>query len=1101
MKKTIFLSLLFSLIISNSFSQQSKKQLDVDYEINQFLINDVSHIKVKEFIVKQIRATKLVKEIDNHDLVHFFLDRYDSNVKQPLIERFKNQNSIKHSEVLDFINLEFMPKLVESYNKFRENFPKKNNSLSKNQMNFIKFKNNETLKGAGEPCLNADFETQDATGWDLNYGQIDAAPTAPFSYINVVPTTLGSSTQHSIMTGAGTDAIGGFPVVYPGGTSSLMLGDGTGTNNSAADASQTFLVDASSAAFSYSYAIVLMDPGHTTAEQPYFKVNMYDSLGNAIACGDYAVVAGGSGADPDFLPFTFGGENGVYMPWRTTFAPLNGYIGQNVTIEFIVGDCAQGGHFGYAYIDASCSSMEVLGPDTITCTGPIQISAPLGATSYLWSPTGETTQTITVSTPGQYEVVVTPVTGAFCSITLTKDIYEFIDTVNAAFTAIPTTICSGESISFTDQTTVSGIGTITSWEWDFDGDGTIDNFTQNPTFQFNTAGSFNVNLNVTTQGCFDDTTIQVVVNQTPIANFSAPEVCLSLTTQFTDGSLGTPTTWNWDFDNDGNSDETTQNPTFTFSSMGVYPVKLTVTDGGACSHDTTINVIVSQSSTSIFSATNVCLGVTTNFSDLSLGGVDTWNWDFDNDGIADNTTQNPSYTFGSTGTFPVNLQVSVGSNCIHDTTIDVTVTESSTANFTASTVCFGTPTVFTDNSSSGVDTWEWDFNNDGIIDNNAQNPSNNFPLPGVYPVNLQVSIAGQCAHDTIINITVNDMAVANLSLPQTCQNDTAFFNDLSSAGVDTWNWDFNNDGIADNTNQNPTFIFPASGSYPINLEVSYGGNCSHDTTILVTISSNPTANFNSTDECFGNITNLFDASLGNGDVITQWAWDFDNDGVIDNTNQNPSPILSSSGLHSIELIVTTSIGCSNSYVSYINVHSLPVANFIIESNPCEENAVKFSNISINGGGTISSWNWDFNNDGSIESTLSNPLFEFDNLSSVTILLAVEDNFGCVDTTIKTINIEASVNTENVVPNIFTPDGDNWNDKLVVKGVDITKNYSIKIFNRWGRQMFETTDATEYWDGEGADDGTYFYELKYTAVCSIEEKVVTGTVTLLRGPKK
>lgn len=1102
MKKTIFLSLLFSLIISNSFSQQAKKQQDVDYEINQFLIDDVSHTKVKEFLVKQIRTTKLVKEIDNHDLVHFFLDRYDSHVKQALKERFKNQNSIKHSEVLDFVNLEFMPKLVELFDNYRVNFPKKNTSFTKNQTNFIKFKNNETLKGAGEPCLNADFETQDATGWDLSYGQVDPAPTAPFNYINVTPTTLGTSAQHSIMTGAGTDAIGGFPVVFPGGTSSLMLGDGTGTNNSAADASQTFLVDANSAAFSYSYAIVLMDPGHTAAEQPYFKINMYDSLGNSIACGDYAVVAGGgSGADPDFLPFTFGSENGVYMPWRTTFAPLQGYIGQNVTIEFVVGDCSQGGHFGYAYIDASCSSMEVLGPDTITCTGPIQITAPPGAASYLWSPNGETTQTITISTPGQYEVEVTPVTGAACSITLTKDIYEFIDTVSAAFIANPLTICSGESISFSDQSTVLGIGTITSWEWDFDGDGNVDNFTQNPTFQFNTAGTFNVNLNVITQGCFDDTTMQVIVNQTPAANFSAPEVCLGLITQFTDNSLGNPTTWNWDFDNDGNSDENIQNPTFTYSSAGVYPVNLTVTDGGICSHDTTLNVIVSQNSTAIFTATNVCLGVATSFNDLSLGGVDTWNWDFDNNGIVDNTTQNPSFTFGTTGTFPVNLQVSVGSNCVHDTTINVTVTESSTANFAATTVCFGTPTVFTDNSSTGVDTWGWDFNNDGVIDNSSQNPTNNFPSSGTFPVSLQVSIAGQCAHDTIININVNDVAVANFSLPQTCQDDTAFFNDLSSAGVDTWNWDFNNDGITDNTNQNPTFIFPGTGSYPVNLEVSYGGNCSHDTTIQVTISSNPSANFTSTDECLGNLTNLLDASLGNGDVITQWAWDFDNDGIIDNTNQNPSPILPSTGLHSIELTVTTSNGCSNTFISSVNVLSPPIADFSIESNPCEATAVTFSNISLNGSGIISSWSWDFNNDGSIESTLSNPLFEFDNLSSVTILLVVEDNLGCVDTTLKTIDIATLEITESIVPNIFTPNGDNWNDKLVVGGIDVTKEYSIKIFNRWGRQMFESTDATKYWDGEDADDGTYFYELKYTAVCSTEEKLVTGTVTLLRGPKK
>jgi PKD repeat protein len=559
-------------------------------------------------------------------------------------------------------------------------------------------------------------------------------------------------------------------------------------------------VDANSAAFSYSYAIVLMDPGHTAAEQPYFKINMYDSLGNTIQCGDYSVVAGGgSSADPDFLPFTYGGEDGVYMPWRTTFAPLQGYIGQNVTIEFVVGDCSQGAHFGYAYIDASCSSMEVLGPDTITCTGPIQITAPPGAASYLWSPTGETTQSITVTTPGQYEVEVTPVTGAACSITLTKDIYEFIDTVNAAFSATPQSICSGESIVFNDQSIVSGIGAITAWEWDFDGDGNVDASSQNPTFQFNTAGTFNVNLNVITQGCSDDTTIQVLVNQTPTAIFSSPEVCLGLTSVFTDNSSGTPSTWAWDFDNDGNNDETVQNPTYTYTSTGIYPVKLTVTDGGICSHDTTINVVVSQNSTAIFTASNACLGVATNFTDASLGGVDTWGWDFNNDGTVDNTTQNPSFTFGTTGTFPVNLQVSVGSNCQHDTTINVTVTESATANFNASTVCFGSATTFTDLSSTGVDSWEWDFNNDGIVDNTSQNPNYNFPSSGTYLVTLQVAIGGNCAHDTSINISVNNLALANFSIPQTCQNDTVFFTDLSSSGVDSWKWDFDNDGVVDNT--------------------------------------------------------------------------------------------------------------------------------------------------------------------------------------------------------------------------------------------------------------------------------------------------------------
>ncbi|RKY16961.1 MAG: hypothetical protein DRP63_04520, partial [Planctomycetota bacterium] len=52
-----------------------------------------------------------------------------------------------------------------------------------------------------------------------------------------------------------------------------------------------------------------------------------------------------------------------------------------------------------------------------------------------------------------------------------------------------------------------------------------------------------------------------------------------LTVNFTDKSTGNPTSWEWDFDNDGSVDSTQQNPTYTYSNPGWYTVKLTVSDG------------------------------------------------------------------------------------------------------------------------------------------------------------------------------------------------------------------------------------------------------------------------------------------------------------------------------------------------------------------------------------------------------------------------------------------------------------------------------------------------------------------------------------------
>ncbi|MCB9335882.1 MAG: PKD domain-containing protein [Flavobacteriales bacterium] len=1074
------LVMLFSINSYGQFLDASRP-----LHIKDYIENEDSDSKAKEFFIKEIRKTQEVSEIDNHDFVHFFVDRYDK-IKPMLLNRFKNTKTITYTDAVEYTHKEMIPQLADAYKSFREKNPRTDNHKKEQINRFELF--DVVNKGPGDPCTNPDFESGDASFWDLYIGEVDGSQ--DYSYINVTGTTLGASAQHTIMTGAGTDAIGGFPVVNPdGGAASLMLGDGTGTNYSAASASFTFLVDPGSASFTYSYAIVLNDAGHSSNEQPYFKINMYDQGGNPIQCGDYSVVAGGSSADPDFVSYA----DGVYMPWRTTFAPLNAYIGQNVTIEFIVGDCAQGGHYGYAYLDASCSPAEILGPDTITCAGYPTMSAPPGAASYLWSPGGETTQSITATAPGTYQVTVTPVTGAACAITLDKEIYEFIDTVNAQFVANPMTICAGESISFTDQSTVTGLGTIVSWEWDFDSDGTVDNTTQNPSFTYNTPGTYTVELTASSQGCDDVTTLQVVVDPIPTANFTAPNVCVGQTTSFTDASSAGVDSWNWDFDNDGIVDNTTQNPSYTFPGVGTYPVNLEVaiagacphdttidvivapnavanftapvvcqgvatnfTDassvgvdtwgwdfdndgtiddvtqnpsytfpssgtfpvnlevsiGGNCSHDTTINVTVNQGSTADFSATTVCLGIATDFTDVSVGGVDTWGWDFDNDGVVDDVTQNPSYTFPSAGTFSVNLQVSVGGNCPDDTTINVTVNQTSTADFSPQDVCFGTPSDFTDLSTGGVDTWGWDFDNDGTIDDVTQNPSYTFPVAGTYPVYLEVSVGGNCSHDTIINVNVNSTSTALFTAPDVCDGATTIFTDASIGGPNQWSWDFDNDGLEDDNIQNPTYSFPGPGTYPVSLQVSVNGLCVHDTVINIDVNANPTAAFTFSDECFGSATNFTDQSNGNGATIDTWNWDFTNNGTVDNTNQNPSNGYSTAGNFTAELLVVTTDGCKDSTTVSIDVDAIPVANFGA-SQECLGNATTFTDSSTVANSNVTQWSWDFG-DASGTSLVQNPNYTYANSGTFNVSLTATSDSGCINTIIIPVTV-----SDNPVANFST----------------------------------------------------------------------------------
>jgi PKD repeat protein len=66
----------------------------------------------------------------------------------------------------------------------------------------------------------------------------------------------------------------------------------------------------------------------------------------------------------------------------------------------------------------------------------------------------------------------------------------------------------------------------------------------------------------------------------PVAAFSGSPLSgtAPLTVSFMDASTNSPTTWAWDFDNNGTVDSTQQNPQFTYTSPGTYTVKLTATN-------------------------------------------------------------------------------------------------------------------------------------------------------------------------------------------------------------------------------------------------------------------------------------------------------------------------------------------------------------------------------------------------------------------------------------------------------------------------------------------------------------------------------------------
>ena len=92
---------------------------------------------------------------------------------------------------------------------------------------------------------------------------------------------------------------------------------------------------------------------------------------------------------------------------------------------------------------------------------------------------------------------------------------------------------------------------------------------------------------------------------------------------------------------------------------------------------------------------------------------------------------------------------------------------------------------------------------------------------------------------------------------------------------------------------------------------------------------------------------------------------------------------------------------------------------------------------------------------------------------------VEDQNGCFDYS-NSVTVDEVPRTELYVPNTFTPNADWHNEVFTVYGENI-KEYSLKIFNRWGDLLFESNDIQKHWDGyfkgRKVDENKYLYYIE------------------------
>ncbi|MER3498527.1 MAG: PKD domain-containing protein, partial [Chitinophagaceae bacterium] len=113
-------------------------------------------------------------------------------------------------------------------------------------------------------------------------------------------------------------------------------------------------------------------------------------------------------------------------------------------------------------------------------------------------------------------------------------------------------------------------------------------------------------------------------------------------------------------------------------------------------------------------------------------------------------------------------------------------------------------------------------------------------------------------------------------------------------------------------------------------------------------------------------------------------------------------------------------------------------------------------------------------------------------------LTVQSDAGCVAT--DSVKITVFAKAAIYVPSAFTPNNDGLNDLLLPKYAGMKELKFFKVFNRWGQQVFYTTDMSKGWDGmlNGKPQPTGSYVWVVNAV-DVDGKLhmLKGTIIIIR----
>ncbi len=403
-------------------------------------------------------------------------------------------------------------------------------------------------------------------------------------------------------------------------------------------------------------------------------------------------------------------------------------------------------------------------------------------------------------------------------------------------------------------------------------------------------------------------------------------------------------------------------------------------------------------------------------------------------------------------------------------------------------------TVTLDNSSSASDAYLWDFGN-GDTTSVIFNPTITYDTPGIYEVNLYVTDSVCLLTDTAqITITVTDAVQLDVTPDaELCSPVPMTFtaNSFGTATYFVWSSNASYTDTLNASTADSVLTITPSGSTTYYVLVGNPGCSQIDSVHVEFVSSALVLSANDSicvgEEAIVTATNL------NPSISFTYDWNPDSL-IVNPTSSNVVSVVPSVTQY-IYVTANASNGCVIEDSILISVSS--ISDGLVNAYATETLVPQGGNTTLIGSPAGYTYQWlpaqglSQPNSSTTEATVdATTIFTFSVSDGIctkidTVLVKVYD-FICGEGYI-------------YIPNAFSPNGDNENDVLYVRG-ELIASMVFRIFDRWGEMVFESRERNIGWDGtfrgKKLDPDVYDYYLEAECIDG-ENSIIKGNVTLLK----